>query len=446
MQTLLSQPTKEAEQFRGMRVRFLLYSHDTFGLGHLRRALSLSAYFTTALPDAYVLIVTGSPFAHAYALPPRTDYVKMPAVTKQSNGDYRSRSLDLEFTSIRDMRAALLHETARAYQPDVFIVDHAPQGLKGEALPALAMLRETQPECLRVLGQRDIIDAAHIVRKTWKEEGVYETLENDYDLILVYGSPKLYDFNVEYALPGTVQQRVRYCGYLDRLSEKRSAYAADTGEAKTSALQNELFSAADRLVVLTAGGGGDGFELMRVYLSGLQRLPSLSFASLLLTGPFMSETEQRELRDMASTLPGRLVRIESFLENPLPLLRAADLVVAMAGYNTICELVALTQRILLIPRAAPRQEQLIRASLLAQHKLAAMIHPDQLTPEHLIQCVQHSLLQPRPHKRQLASAGISFEGQQSALQAIMAGLNGLPQERRLSVSELTQVTRTGAML
>jgi predicted glycosyltransferase len=443
MPTLTLPHQMDLDQFRGTGIRFILYSHDTFGLGHIRRSLSLAAHFTSALPDSHVLIVTGSPFAHSYALPPRTDYIKMPAVTKQSNGAYRSRSLDLEFNSIRDLRATLLRETARAYHPDVFIVDHAPQGLKGEVLSTLAMLRETQPECLRVLGQRDIIDAGHVVRKTWNEDGVYNTLEEDYDLILVYGTVNLYDINAEYALPEPIHTRVRYCGYLDRLSEETLAEDAPIEEARTAALQSELFSASDRLVVVTAGGGGDGFALMRAYLSGLQRLSSLSFASLLLVGPFMPEAEQRELHEMAAALPAGLVRIETFLVNPLPFLRAADLVVAMAGYNTTCELLALQQRILLVPRATPRQEQVIRASLLAQHRLAYMLHPDLLTPERLIEYVQNILARPRPQKQDLAAAGISFDGQSSALKEILAGLNRLPEERRLVVPLLTKSPRQG---
>lgn len=433
----------DVNQFRGMGIRFLLYSHDTFGLGHLRRALSLAAHFTTALPDSQVLIVTGSPFAHSYALPPRTDYVKLPSVTKESNGDYRSRTLDLEFAAIRDLRATLLRETARAFRPDVFLVDHAPQGLKGEALPALHMLRDTQPECLRVLGQRDIIDAGQIVRKTWIAEGVYKTLERDYDMVLVYGSPKLYDINVEYAIPESVQQRVRYCGYLDRLSGEEQAGSLLTKNAETTPLQDELLAASDRLVVLTAGGGGDGFAMMRAYLAGLRQLPELPFASLLLTGPLMAEAEQHELHEMAAGLPDGLVQIIPFVSDPLPLLRSADLVVAMAGYNTVCELLGMQQRVLFIPRETPRQEQLIRASLLAQHELAAMLHPDQLTPEGLIESVQRSLLRPRPKKSQMAAAGISFDGQVYALEAMMAGLNNLPEARGWRVPALARAFRTG---
>ena len=425
MKMLSVRPAIWKEHPRGNKIRFLLYCHDSFGLGHLRRAISLATHFTATMPNAEVLIVTGSPLAHSFALPPRTDYVKLPAVTKVGSGVYRARSLDLEFETIRNLRAALLMETARTYRPDVFLVDHTPQGLKGEVLPALAMLRDTQPQCLRVLGLRDIMDASHVTRRAWREEGVYQTLESGYDLILVYGSREIYDVGAEYALPPAVRERVRYCGYLDRTSEACTEDVATPTSSRALAPQYAWSSSAGPLVVLTAGGGGDGFALMRAYLAGLTSLASIPFTSVVLTGPLMNDAEQRELRELAAALPPEKVHIESFLPDPLPLLRSANLVVAMAGYNTTCELLALRQRVLLVPRATPRQEQLIRASLLAERGLVQMLHPDLLTPDRLIESVAESLTRPRPLGRQLAAAGIAFEGQELAREAIMDGLDRL---------------------
>jgi predicted glycosyltransferase len=401
----------------GTGTRFLFYCHDTFGLGHVRRTLALAEFFTTALPGAEALIATGSPLAHAYTLPPRVDYVKLPAVTKLPSGAYRALSLDMEFAAIRDLRATLLRETARAYRPDVFLVDHAPQGLKNEALPTLTMLRAQQPECLRVVGLRDVIDCSATVRRNWTEEGVYNTLEDDYDLILVYGAQKLYDVAEEYALPSRVARRVRYCGYLDRVPDVEESSTTPTASAPDDQRADER-----PLVVLTAGGGGDGFDLLHTYLLGLQELARPPLRSVLLTGPLMSADEQSALRELAERLPQGTVRIEAFLADPLPLLRSADLVVAMAGYNTVCELLALKQRVLLVPRTTPRQEQLLRATLLERHGLVAMMHPDNLDPSSLQAAVRRALVQPRPRAAEIAATGITFDGQSRAAQAIMSEL------------------------
>ena len=415
-----------------MGPRFLFYCHDTFGLGHFRRTLSLAQHFTATLPRTEALIVTGSPLAYAFELPPHVDYIKLPAVTKRSDGTYSAHSLALEFTALRDLRAALLRETAQAYHPDVFLVDHAPLGLEREALPTLTFLRTTHPTCLCVLGLRDILDASHLVRHSWTQEGIYGALEQFYHLILVYGSQRFFDTVTEYALSPTVAQRVHFCSYLDRLTTAFSQSVATHTDPRVTDLRRELAPYADRLVVLTAGGGGDGFSLMQAYLLGLGQLEKPAFTSVLVTGPLMEANELCTLRELAATLPAGTVRIEPFLPNPLPLFAAADLVVSMAGYNTVCELLALGQRILLVPRATPRQEQLVRATLLAEHELVHMLHPEHLIPERLIDLVLHSLVQPRPRAEQLVEAGIVFHGQTIAAQAMLEGLGALyDQQRRM---------------
>ncbi|GAC1344883.1 MAG: glycosyltransferase [Ktedonobacteraceae bacterium] len=421
IQPILSEIEIKEETWRSGTIRFLLYCHDTFGLGHLRRTLSLAAHFTAALPNAEALIVTGSPVAHAFALPARTDYIKLPSVTKMSDGAYRARNLSMDFAAIRNLRATILREVTQAYHPDVFLVDHAPHGLKDEVLPTLTMLRVTQPDCLRVLGLRDIIDAAHFIRQTWTKEGIYHTLEYGYDRILVYGSQSLYDIGAEYDLSLPITKRVHYCGYLDRLTGMRASDASQA-EAYSRPLPRSLTVHKQPFILLTAGGGGDGFPLMQAYLQGLQHLPSMPFTSVLLAGPLMPAEELCQLHELATMLPADWGHIETFLPDPLPLLRAADLVVAMAGYNTTCELLALRQRVLLIPRAAPRQEQLVRASLLARHGLAQMLYPDDVTPQRLMESIRCALAQPRLQAKQLAAAGIAFHGQHMALQVIVDDL------------------------
>ncbi len=418
--------------------RFLLYCHDTFGLGHVRRTLALADYFTSAIPDAEALIVTGSPVAHAFALPPRVDYIKLPAITKERNGTYRARDLNMGFSAIRDLRSRLLYETAQAYHPDVFLVDHAPQGWKGEALPALAMLKATQPHCLRALGLRDIVDASHVVRKSWAQDNIYQTLEQDYDLILVYGSQQFFDIGREYGLTTSTSERIRYCGYLSKATptsaRENAQPAAPLQQQAATPKHND-----DGLIVLTAGGGGDGFPLMRAYLAGLQQMQAPPYRSVLITGPLMPEYELCKLKQMARALPGDTIRIETFLSDPLPLMRSATLVVAMAGYNTTCELLEMGQRVLLVPRTVPRQEQLLRATLLAQRGLIEMLHPDDLTPESLIERVQVAVAQPRPHRSSLAEAGITFHGQARALAAITDAMNRLRKCERQENKVVAQV-------
>ena len=51
--------------------RILLYSHDTFGLGHLRRSRTIAQALVSAFPDASALILTGSPSGVGMSMDPR---------------------------------------------------------------------------------------------------------------------------------------------------------------------------------------------------------------------------------------------------------------------------------------------------------------------------------------------------------------------------------------
>ena len=52
----------------------------------------------------------------------------------------------------------------------------------------------------------------------------------------------------------------------------------------------------DKLVVVTAGGGGDGYPLMDDYLKMLDLYGyDIPYRSIIITGPFMPEKQQREI-------------------------------------------------------------------------------------------------------------------------------------------------------
>ena len=81
------------------------------------------------------------------------------------------------------------------------------------------------------------------------------------------------------------------------------------------------------------------------------------------------------------------------------LLAQADVVVSMAGYNTVCELLTLRKRALLVPRVKPGQEQCIRAERMAALGLLRMLHPDQLTPATLMSALRTELEAFARHER-----------------------------------------------
>ena len=351
--------------------RLLLYGHDTYGLGHLRRNLTLAAGLTRELPDLSILLVTGSPAAHHFPLPENVDYIKLPSVVKVADEDYHARSLRLQPTEIVAMRAALLREAVGGFAPDVVLVDHAPAGMKGELLPALRELRQVAPYGRAVIGLRDIVDEPVRVRANWTEHGLYDVLETAYDAILVYGAQEMHDITTAYDFSPALTAKTRYCGYIERATSHGDIHHI---RARYGCMEG------DRLVVVTAGGGGDGYPLLQAYLAGArsEEAPQRT-VSVLVTGPFMSAGERAQLGEMAGGLPH--LRLVTFVEDMVDVMAAADLVVCMGGYNTLCEILSVGARALVVPRVEPRREQLLRAQAFEALGLVAMLHPDHLDPQ-----------------------------------------------------------------
>lgn len=374
----------------------MFYCHDTYGLGHLRRTLTLAHYFRDNAPDITQLIVTGSPIASRFRYPAGTDYVKLPSVTKNGEGEYEPRSLDsMNIERVRDMRQDILLSSARHFQPDYFIVDHAPAGLGGEAVASLRLLKQEFPNTKLVVGLRDIMDEAPRVRATWQRQGVYELFDDLYDLILVYGNRNFYDVVSEYGLSEKAARKTRFVGYLGR---EPGRYAPDDVRAG-------LDMQTDKLLVVTAGGGGDGMALFNAAIGGLEMTSEHDFDSLIIGGPLLSEDARAELQ-------GRLgnrgtVHFIDFTDDLPSYVGAADAVISMGGYNSVCEVLSLHKPAIIVPRVFPRKEQLLRAEVLSKHHLVDMIHPSDLAPRHLLQCAQQLIWNPPAHRPTLLMDGLS---------------------------------------
>ena len=350
----------------------LLYCHDTYGLGHLKRTLTLSRHLRGHWPGLSQLIVTGSPLAHRFLLPEDVDYAKLPSVTKVGDDRYASRSLALPFDRLRDLRRDLILEVARHYRPDALVVDNVPAGLKGELLPTLEFIKRTLPRTRLVLGLRDIVDGAERVRRAWSRDGSYELLDEIYDLILVYGDRRVYDVVGEYGLSRAAAAKTRFVGYLRREAPAGAAERVRAG----------LGLRTNRLVLVTTGGGGDGSQLCAAALAAVgRRNGTPKFDCVLVGGPLMPTPERERLAALSA---GSAAHFVSSVDDLTGYVAAADVVVSMGGYNSVCEILSLRRPAVLVPRVEPRTEQLVRARALTKLGLVSMIHPDELSPARLL--------------------------------------------------------------
>jgi predicted glycosyltransferase len=347
----------------------LLYSHDTFGLGHLRRNLAIATHLLQRRDRPFaVRLLTGSPVATSWPMPAGLEVHPLPPVIKTGAEEYAARDRSFTFAAVKARREALILQSVIDFRPDVFLVDHAPAGMKKELLETLAFIRAEMRQTRTVLGLRDILDSPKIVRKLWRDEGVYELLESAYDQILVYGNRELFDAVREYELPPAVAAKARFCGYVVEASIQRMSAAPNGSDVARS-------RTARPTILVTIGGGGDGFALMEAYLRALSATPPGRAESVLVTGPLMYPEQRCALEQLAASRPD--VRLLDHSTELTELIHGATLVVSMAGYNTTAEILAAKKPAILVPRSAPRAEQRLRATLIGALGLAWIVQPEE---------------------------------------------------------------------
>jgi predicted glycosyltransferase len=368
----------------------LMYSHDTYGLGHIRRTMAIAEHLKG--PDVNVLILTGSPIAGRFSFPEQIDFVRIPGMIKRTNDEYLPLSIKINPGHAVDIRQNIITATAKTFQPNLFIVDKEPLGLKKEVLPTLLWFRRCLPKTRTILGLRDIMDDADTVKADWRKKGVYEILDQLYSEIWIYGNQELYDPIRQYDIPESVSRKMHFTGYIPRNIPGRDA--ARKMRKKYGVRENE------KLVLVTTGGGGDGHFLMHTFLTMMERESGhLPFKSVLISGPFMPRQEREDLFARAKRLG---IRTWEFYQKMETVMAAADLVVSMGGYNTICEILSQGTLSLVIPRETPRKEQLIRAQALHERQLVDFIPWHEMSPSLLRQKIMALLEQPQPYREAIS--------------------------------------------
>ncbi len=340
--------------------RILIYSHDSFGLGHLRRCRAIAHALVEGHPGMSVLILSGSPIIGNFDYRARVDFIRVPGVIKLRNGEYTSLSLHIDIEQTLAMRTSIIKHAAEIFDPDVFIVDKEPLGLRGEVRETLESLKARGTPL--VLGLRDVLDDPEQLTREWRRKNTVPALRDLYDEIWVYGLPQVYDPLEGVPIPASVRNKVVFTGYLPR------AVPLNATPSPALSVPDEPF------FLVTPGGGGDGEVLVDWVLRAYEADPHLPYPALIVLGPFMQADRQAEfLGRVARHHRLQAITFDAHIE---ALMARAAGVVAMGGYNTFCEILSLDKRALLVPRTLPRREQFIRAQKAQALGLAGMLPDD----------------------------------------------------------------------
>ncbi|AZO61459.1 MAG: hypothetical protein EOQ55_11170 [Mesorhizobium sp.] len=338
--------------------RILMYSHDTFGLGHLQRCRTIAHSLVEDFHGLQVLIISGAPIAGAFDYRARVDFVKIPSVIKLRNGEYTSLEKDIDLHETLRMRQSIIRHTAETFRPDIFIVDKEPLGLRGEIEDTLSYLK-TRGTTL-VLGLREVMDAPHLLEAEWERRDVMRKIGLFYDKVWAYGPPDFYDPLTGLDVPPAIRAKMKFVGFLQRSLQK-----------------NELpgHRPEGDYILVTTGGGGDGADLIHNVIDAYQQDPQLQHRALIVLGPYMPARKRNKFLKKGSKIP--YIKIIEFDNRMEELIAGAKAVVAMGGYNTYCEILSFDKPALIVPRIKPREEQLIRARRAAELGLIKMLSPEE---------------------------------------------------------------------
>jgi predicted glycosyltransferase len=362
-----------------------LFCNEMLGLGHLRLSLALASEIVRRDRASTALVATGSPAFAGIPVPDRVDLLKLPTLPVGSHSRWSDTTmrpptgLTIPEEQIVAMRARLSLAAAQELRPDIAIVDYRPVGRGGDLRDTLEWLR-TQGGCTNALGLWDVDDDPARLGQDWTEE-LASTVAELYDLALFYGPPDPDDLRLT---------RLRAAGVPVHAT-------ALVAEPPSASPPSDL---GDGYLLVTTGGGIDGGELLYCVLRSIALRPP-GVAAVLVTGPMMPAAEVRRLRAAADELDALVVESRPDMADVLAGARA---VIAMAGYNTVAEVIASGAPTLLVPRTFPRREQLNRARRWAEQGRIRMLDPDELDPARLADEIEELLRQPRASRQEATGA------------------------------------------
>jgi predicted glycosyltransferase len=344
------------------RLRIALFSHDSLGLGHIRRNRALAFALARDLPaligrEVSGLLIASSPEATRFDLPDGWDWVILPGVTPAPGG-YVPRALASSMQGLRALRAAAISAILDQQRPELFIVDRHPFGIGGELADAIDQVRGHG--CRTVLGLREVLDTPSVIAAEWEKVGGAARVAESFDEVWIYGDPDVYDPRSTGEVPAALAAKAVTTGYLsrDRPDDGGVLTAGTEAASDLTANVNSSETGTRPFVLTCLGGGSDGGSLASI---AVEAEPPDGHRHLIATGPQMDTEEFDRLRARA----GATTTVIRHHKDIPGLVASAEAVVCMGGYNTLAELMATDTPALVVPRKGHRAEQPRRAFALA---------------------------------------------------------------------------------
>lgn len=344
----------------------LFYVQHLLGIGHLARASRISR----ALLDAgmQVTLVTGGLPVPGFP-GPDIPHLALPPVAVADGGfkglfDGDAQPASESYLAARkDSLLAAFHHL----KPDIVITEAFPFGrrqMRFELLPLLDAIEASTPRPLLAASVRDILQKHG---RLDRNQETVDQVRRHFDVVLVHGDPNFAALGDSFPLADQIADKVAYTGLVCPPPPAPAAERFD--------------------VIVSAGGGAVGRDLVEAAIGAAQAMPDLK-RWCILTGPNLP---QAEFDTLTAALPSN-VTLDRFRRDLASLMSGARLSVSQAGYNTVGDILQAGCRALLVPYATDGEtEQSDRAALLERAGRVTVCEAEGMTPERLSTAIRKAL-------------------------------------------------------
>jgi predicted glycosyltransferase len=362
-----------------------MWVQTRMGLGHLSRAMTLCG--ALAADGFEVVLAHGGLPVPALNSPPGVKLFQLPVALA---GDLESSMITAADGRLIDdawkaVRIGTLKAQLENFRPDIFITETFPLGRRlfsFELLPILAWIRSKESRPLIVASVRDVVTRPS---KQSKADAMVDLASELYDMVLCHSDPSV--IRLPDAFPETERlvHMTRYTGYVVQQPDLPAAHRSG--------------------ILFVAGGGAAGAALFHMALQARPLWTRTQDAWTIVAGPRLGEAELIALRAAAP----EDVSILSAVSGLAGRYAKTRLVVAQAGYNTVCEALSNGARLTVIPYATDKEtEQNIRSGIFARRGFLTMVSAEGLSPNRLTEGMARAL------EQEAFPAPISFDGGREA--------------------------------
>ncbi|MBW2469386.1 MAG: glycosyl transferase [Deltaproteobacteria bacterium] len=362
-------------------MKIILYCQYVWGMGHLFRSLELARAFS----GHQVILIAGGREVDI-ELPEHVSLVRLPGLymdEKFTTLMAEDANQSVEF--IQHQRKVILVSLFQQHRPDVFMIELYPFGrtiFGFELQPLLDWIHMGRFGDVKVVcSLRDILVEKR--KQEFYEERVINMLHTYFDLLLVHSDDQLLTLDETFSRMSDIRIPVVYTGFV----------APKANPAAGRQLRRELgIGSAEKLVVVSAGGGRSGYALLNCIMDAYPLIKQTgSIRVEMFAGPFREPDEFEKLA--AKAVDG--IRIRHYTKRFLDYLSAADLSISLAGYNTCMNLIAARVPALIYPYSK-QQEQPLRVAKIDKLIPMKILRDKDIEPQRISRYIHEMFLESRP--------------------------------------------------